>query len=181
MKALLLWIFNAPNLLICYILEHQWVYTQFQGQETTRKCHRCLTRHTPDDDEEFQDRVNLQMQADAIHRGAALPPGPLDEDDPVIRVCRAMKDQREFDYLERQYQLAVGTFDCTKECTDVPDITPWELRGRIAKYLDRPEGEMLEWAEMRVGQVDQMIAFAEKHLKARDLAKFKGVGNGRVK
>ena len=173
MKALLLWLFNAPNRLICRIFEHKWTYSQFQGQETRRRCFRCLTKQTPADDEDFQNQVNLQLQADAVHRGATLPPGPLEEDDPVIRICRALKAHRDVDYLERQYKLAVGTFDLTEECTDVPEISPWQLREGIEKYRDHEDGEMREWAEMRVGQVDEMIAFAEKHLNARDLAPFR--------
>jgi len=175
MKALLLWLFNAPNLLLCYVLEHKWVYTQFQGQETTRKCHRCLTRHTPEDDEEFQNQVNLQLQADAVHKGAALPPGPLEEDDSVIRLCRALQDKQEFAFLEGQYKLAVATFDLTEECDDVPSISPWQLREGIEKFLNHKDEEVREWAEMRVGQVDEMVAFTEKHLTARDLAKYKNL------
>lgn len=174
MKALLLWIFNAPNLLLCRIFAHKWHYTQFQGQSTLRDCRRCLTKQTPADDEEFQDRVNLQMQADAVHKGNDLPPGPLEEDDPVIRVCRALKARRDFDFLEAQYQLAVGTFDITKECTDVPDISPWQLREGIEKFLNNKDENLHEWAEMRVGQVDKMIAFAEEHLSAEQKARFKG-------
>jgi hypothetical protein len=173
MKALLLWLFNAPNLLLCRIFEHKWTYTQFQGQATLRDCRRCLTKQTPEDDEDFQNQVNLQLQADAIHRGNDLPHGPLDEDDPVIRVCRALKDKREFTFLEEQYKLAVGTFDCSKEFHDVPDIGPWQLRERIEKFLNHEVEELREWAELRVGQVDEMVAFAEKHLTARDLARFK--------
>jgi hypothetical protein len=97
----------------------------------------------------------------------------LDEDDPVIRVCRALKDKREFTFLEEQYKLAVGTFDCSKEFHDVPDIGPWQLRERIEKFLNHEVEELREWAELRVGQVDEMVAFAEKHLTARDLARFK--------
>jgi hypothetical protein len=179
MKALLLWLFNAPNRLICRILDHRWVYGSFQYQATTRECRRCLAVHTPEDDPIFQEMVDDVVTSEEEHLGTPehLDVNPVIE---TIRTARALKSHsskaREVDYLEEQFRLLVATMDTewyehrmtTNGSCPPPEISPWEIRDRIAEFSEDEDPDVVKWCCLRVNLIDLQIHAAKRLRQEQD-------------